>query len=592
MKKTILASLSAAVVGGLGFVGTASAEVFLGSGGAGFMTPSTATALRINDVGNVGHQLIIPYYTVQNNQSTAFSIVNTDRENGKAVKVRLRGAVNSDDVLDFQVYLSPGDVWAATLEQHSDGRMRIATVDNSCTLPRFSRVPGVNGQDKENNRLGYLVSSTDRVGGAGVEATREGYIEIMNMADILPGNANTSPAYFVTKHAGNGAPSCTNLNDIASRAILSDEEDARGQGFNTPTTGLSADWYILNLTQTTAFSGAAAAIEATVGLNGPAGRGNFIMFAQSNSVYAGAAGISTYTADPLFRDQDVGVDKDDDGILGVPSLALSLPIIRAQHYDLPDMSTPYLSNLNAAGATAPDATDPRLHAARLTALLRRTSVSNQYVVASPDFDTDWVFSLPSRRYSVALNYQASLNLPQLYRVFTSGILYDSTANPPVGIAGPDDTGAPAPVGGQGAFFHRGNSVLNRAIDPNQPRICVDTTDVVYWDREERSSGNFVVPSPGQPGTLSFCGETTVMRMGTQPVLGSAISTQTVSPPPATGNTPAFNQGWAWVGVNNSANGAQAGTPVLGYATIRARNNAANPVTNFGYTWPHRYNLPN
>jgi len=587
MKKTILASLSAAVVGGLGFVGTASAEVFSGAGAgwtaAGGMTATNASSLRINEVERIGHQLIIPYYTVQNNQSTAFNIINTDRENGKAVKVRLRGAVNSDDVLDFQLFLSPGDVWGAWLEQHSDGRMRIATVDNSCTLPRFSKVPASNRQDKEDGETGYLVASTDRVGPGGVIATREGYIEIINMADIAPPRANNaSPAFTATKHDPAGVPSCVGLNDIAARTSLINQPGAALQGFNTPSTGLTADWYILNLTQTTAFSGAATAIEA-VDDTGVPGRGNFIMFAQSNTRISTASEVSNYTADPLLRHIDVGVDKNPEGTLMQPTLALSLPIVAAQHYDLPDMSTPYLK----MASVTPGMADPRLHAARLSALLHRKSVSNQYVITGTDFDTDWVFSLPSRRYSVALNYNATLNVPQLYRVFTAGILYDPATGD--GVAGP--VGVP---GGQGAFFHRDNAVLNTSIDPELPRICVDTQDVTYWNREERSSGNFVVESPGQPGTLSFCGETTVMRMGARAVLGSVISTQTVNPPPATGvganAVPAFTEGWAWIGVERSSNDVDVGIPVLGYAAIRARNTSVNPVTNYGYTWPHRYDL--
>ena len=57
-------------------------------------------ALVVND-GGIGHALITPYFTAQNGNATLISLVNTDLANGKALKVRFRGASNSDDILDF-----------------------------------------------------------------------------------------------------------------------------------------------------------------------------------------------------------------------------------------------------------------------------------------------------------------------------------------------------------------------------------------------------------------------------------------------------------------------------------------------------------
>src|SRR5256885_2948050 len=87
MKKNVLALSIATMIGGLGFAGAASA------------------ALTVNESGT-GHILVVPYYTAQNGNATVFHLTNTDLVNGKAVKVRFRGASNSDDVLDFQVFLS------------------------------------------------------------------------------------------------------------------------------------------------------------------------------------------------------------------------------------------------------------------------------------------------------------------------------------------------------------------------------------------------------------------------------------------------------------------------------------------------------
>ncbi|MDL2339412.1 MAG: cell surface protein, partial [Pseudomonadota bacterium] len=115
MRKNILALSITAMVGGLAISGAATAGVIPNAGAATTATlPTTATAthLAISSDGT-GHILLIPYFTVQNGNATLINLVNTDKTFGKAVKVRFRGAANSDDVFDFQVFLSPGDHWSA-----------------------------------------------------------------------------------------------------------------------------------------------------------------------------------------------------------------------------------------------------------------------------------------------------------------------------------------------------------------------------------------------------------------------------------------------------------------------------------------------
>ena len=112
MKKNVLAlSIATAVVG---FAGSAHAIGTIGGA-------ATATQLTFGDTG-IGHMLLVPYFSTQNGNATLLSLVNTDTVNGKAVKVRFRGAKNSDDIFDFQVFLSPGDVWTANVSQNADGR--------------------------------------------------------------------------------------------------------------------------------------------------------------------------------------------------------------------------------------------------------------------------------------------------------------------------------------------------------------------------------------------------------------------------------------------------------------------------------------
>ena len=153
MKKSILAVSAAVAIGGMGFAGAAHAVYYFGDGvdatfngivlgnlqGATHSTRvANATAVSLNE-GGIGNDLFTPYFTTQKDNNTLVSIVNTDNVNGKIVKVRFRGAANSEDLLDFQVFLSPSDVWTASLAQGSDGRTVITTPDSSCTLPSLAR---------------------------------------------------------------------------------------------------------------------------------------------------------------------------------------------------------------------------------------------------------------------------------------------------------------------------------------------------------------------------------------------------------------------------------------------------------------------
>jgi len=67
----------------------------------------------------LGQALIYPYYTVRNGANgfaynTLISVVNTTAS-AKAVKVRFLEGKNSQEVLDFNLFLSHHDVWTATV---------------------------------------------------------------------------------------------------------------------------------------------------------------------------------------------------------------------------------------------------------------------------------------------------------------------------------------------------------------------------------------------------------------------------------------------------------------------------------------------
>lgn len=78
-----------------------------------------AQAVHVNPDG-LGQVLLYPFYTVEGGQDTYINLVNTT-DATKAVKVRFRESLNSQEVLDFNLYLSPKDHWSAVVTADADG---------------------------------------------------------------------------------------------------------------------------------------------------------------------------------------------------------------------------------------------------------------------------------------------------------------------------------------------------------------------------------------------------------------------------------------------------------------------------------------
>lgn len=155
MKKKVL---SAAVVAAMG-VGSAQA-VNLGQ----------------NGLGEVG---IVPYYTVRGDNETLLSVTNTT-DQYKAIKIRFREAWNSREVYDFNLFLSPKDVWTVKVTQNAAGNAALElSSDTSCTAPDLTTLDPslLSFIDFEYSGLDDGPNDLDRV--------NEGYIEVIEMAEAL-----------------------------------------------------------------------------------------------------------------------------------------------------------------------------------------------------------------------------------------------------------------------------------------------------------------------------------------------------------------------------------------------------------------------
>lgn len=103
-----------------------------------------ATAVAAASVGQVqaqpevasnflGDLALVPYYTVNDGWITAIHIVNTS-DLTQVVKFRFRRATDSMDALDFNIVMSPEDVYAGFLSDNN-GTITWQADDTTCTVP-------------------------------------------------------------------------------------------------------------------------------------------------------------------------------------------------------------------------------------------------------------------------------------------------------------------------------------------------------------------------------------------------------------------------------------------------------------------------
>jgi len=149
---------------------------------AGLGAAGSAEAVYLNP-NSTGQVLVYPYYTVQsaagNAWNTYLSVVNTTSR-AKAVKVRVLEGKTSAEVLDFNLFLSPNDMWTAAIIPSGDGAAMV-TADVSCTNP-VGNLPVANGGEPFRNF--QYATGGDALPGTGLDRTREGYVEIIEMGTL------------------------------------------------------------------------------------------------------------------------------------------------------------------------------------------------------------------------------------------------------------------------------------------------------------------------------------------------------------------------------------------------------------------------
>jgi hypothetical protein len=210
----------------------------------------SAQAVHINMDG-LGQALVYSYYTARSTTATnpyvtALSVVNTTGS-AKAVKVRFLEGKNSQEVLDFNLFLSAYDVWTAGVVPAGAGA-GIFTKDHSCVSP------GTMSHDAANPTKFRNGAYAGDGGGDSLDRTYEGYFEMLEMGTIVDGTSLwTSVTHKANLASANAStPPCTSLptgNSVASSLLT------------IPKGGLMGSASLINVNEGTDFSYDAVALD-------------------------------------------------------------------------------------------------------------------------------------------------------------------------------------------------------------------------------------------------------------------------------------------------------------------------------------------
>lgn len=331
------------------------------AGALGVAAPAVqAVNLAADGLGEV---LLFPYYTTRNGYDTYLNVTNTS-DKTVTYKIRFREAHNSRDCRDFNVVLSPKDVWTAAVTEAinpatGNEEPRIQTGDNSCTQPILKADAGNSVPGIFMSTAGFTGVLADG-GPITIDRCREGYVEVIEMGVA---KSETLSIPVNSKHGSNGVPA-----DCGAVERAYADPVAVAAQFNEPNNVLKGSAALIKVDQ-----GKAAGYDPTVLAN----------FYNPSEFGDDDASPQNIVFSPVNED---------------PRLTLALPASSVVKVD----SGP------GAGAFAVAVEDWNTGIEAVSAVLTRGSVINQYSVApGVKAETDWVLTFPTKWRYVDTLYKGS-----------------------------------------------------------------------------------------------------------------------------------------------------------------------------------------
>jgi hypothetical protein len=493
-------------------------------GGLGVLPSAQAVHVSAD---NLGQALIFPYYTVRGGWMTLFGVTNTS-DLTVAVKVRFREAYNSRDVFDFNIILSPHDVWTGWVADAGD-RPALFSEDKSCTVGAMSP-SGIPFTDGLNTYTGPAADG----GPTTPDRMKEGYVEMIMMGAanvVVPKPANDLTTLARGAIHVNGVP--TNCQALIDAFTTYSQLGAVGVA---PTAGLLRGEFQSygtdpknNNLPLNPLKGTFALVNGTKGFNAvglPVHLANFaaptaagaLMTAQLPQADAGGIFADSYNEPSLYSATTAG------GYLnGTGTLATAL-----------NTATPFVTGALEAASV-------------LNEWSRRTNAAAGWVTA-----TDWVITFPTKNFYVDQDASNEFAGRNDGRGNATGAALTTSDLQPFSQSFVDTDASPA--------VRRGQS-------------C-DSVSYQLYNREEQKSSALGF-SPG--GTAQLCYEANVLTFNQGLILNSPIAKSINYPE---------NFTFGWLNVRfTGANAANRGLPAVGFG-ITTRDDGSSSLLSEAGLYDH------
>ena len=196
---------------------------------------------------NKGDVLIYPWFlALDGGWQTKLTVINTDEVNSVVAKLIIRSFKNSEELLDFFLYLSPADVWTGAMKYDSAlGKVVIFSDDDSAIVEIIPSVEWASPAKPINQPMFALACPDD--------ADYLGYIEVITAAagPVAPAKPGVAKDDIYAAYADlvlNG-PTATNPLDFAGNYIQGERINvlAGYMQLMNPVSGLDASLRATNL---------------------------------------------------------------------------------------------------------------------------------------------------------------------------------------------------------------------------------------------------------------------------------------------------------------------------------------------------------
>lgn len=504
------------------------ATAFSGLAGVGLYS-SVVSAVNLPANG-LGQSLVFPYYNARDNWQTTVNLINTDQSKLIVVKLRFMEGYNSRDVLDFNVIMSPGDVFSGVIEGGGANgvQFRRAPGDTTCTSS-----PIAPGGTLPLNPIAYTGTNTD-TGPIDNDRLREGYMIaiVMGAVDVeaatpptgtslreLAAATTASPlktaatAFLGAVHAPGGTTTC---GPVDAR-FLKTNILTTAQLFGAPVNVLKGNYTFLNVPRGTSAGGNATALANSVVIGDGGAPRNTCTITYIDQF--GVAGGGKYTtAVPVVWDPDTGSTSCPNLITAQqspdflqPTLGSTFPYTSANLENGGGSPTNVLLTPYTLSVGTPALLPYLGGSAAVAEVLRADTLENEWSI-NPNLgvSTDWIVTHPVKAISVDFNpnsIQAAAN------------------NAWIPVATTAEINSYVPAGPFASAFDKLNTA-NPPVLTGTGKSC-NNVGFRLRDVDEQASTSGTSPSPQPPATnLQLCYETNVLTFSgtgaTSQVFGSKL----------------------------------------------------------------------